>query len=101
MVAGVLGIREEAVMTHGTSLGRDWRSHAACRGEDPELFYPFTGGQVGEDLIERAKSVCRRCPVTEECLADALQARDRWGVWGGRDSTEREKMLRASAVGRG
>ena len=47
----------------------DWRHRAICRDEDPELFFPI--GNTGPALlqIEQAKAVCRRCPVTQECLA--------------------------------
>ncbi len=52
----------------------DWRHHAACREEDPELFFPI--GNTGPALlqIEEAKAVCRRCPVMEQCLQWALES---------------------------
>lgn len=42
---------------------QDWQNHAACRGVDPELFFPI--GTMGPVIlqIEQAKQVCRRCPV--------------------------------------
>lgn len=45
-----------------------WRDRAACRDEDPELFFPI--GSTGPALrqIEEAKAVCRRCPVVDDCL---------------------------------
>ena len=47
----------------------DWRHNAACLTEDPELFFPI--GNTGPALaqIERAKQVCARCEVREQCLA--------------------------------
>lgn len=46
----------------------DWRHEAACRVEDPELFFPI--GNTGPALaqIEEAKKVCSRCGVCDECL---------------------------------
>ena len=46
----------------------DWRHEAACRDEDPELFFPV--GNTGPALsqIEEAKVVCARCTVTTDCL---------------------------------
>jgi len=61
----------------------DWRHDAACRDEDPELFFPI--GNTGPALIQidEAKAVCRRCPVVDECLLWALESGQDAGVWGG------------------
>ena len=61
----------------------DWRHEAACREEDPEVFFPV--GNTGPALaqIEEAKKICERCPVKEPCLAWALESGQDAGVWGG------------------
>ncbi|RNG38010.1 WhiB family transcriptional regulator [Streptomyces botrytidirepellens] len=65
-----------------------WSEHAACLSADPdELFADGTGQN-------RAKAVCTECPVRTECLADALDNRIQWGVWGGMTDKERRKLLR-------
>ena len=61
-----------------------WRKRAACRGVDPEVFYPVTDEEAGV-----AKAICSTCPVREACLEHALSAREREGSWGG--ATERER----------
>jgi hypothetical protein len=33
---------------------------------------------------DRAKRICRRCPVRLACDAWATERNERWGVWGGR-----------------
>ena len=33
--------------------------------------------------IARAKAMCALCPLQEQCLADALEREEPWGVWGG------------------
>ena len=72
----------------------DWRHDAICRDEDPELFFPV--GTSGPALMQiaEAKSVCRRCPVTESCLAWALESGQDAGVWGGMSEDERRAMKR-------
>ncbi len=42
----------------------------------------------------RARSVCVGCPVRTECLAEALDNRLEWGVWGGLTERERRAVLR-------
>lgn len=57
----------------------DWQQSAACRNEDPRLFFP-TGGQSAG----RAKAICARCPVTRQCADFSLSfGRPLDGVWGG------------------
>jgi WhiB family redox-sensing transcriptional regulator len=41
-----------------------------------------------------AKRICRGCPVRNECLADALDNRIEFGVWGGMTERERRALLR-------
>jgi len=71
-----------------------WRENAECRTVDPDLFFPIgnTGPALGQ--IEDAKSVCRRCPVQEECLNWALDTGQSIGVWGGRSENERRSLRR-------
>ncbi|MET0521439.1 MAG: WhiB family transcriptional regulator [Jiangellaceae bacterium] len=78
----------------------DWRHVAACRDEDPELFFPI--GNTGPALlqIEEAKSVCRRCPVREDCLQFALETGQDAGVWGGLSEDERRALKRRNARAR-
>lgn len=40
----------------------------------------------------RAKAVCARCPVQQECLDWALTVREPYGVWGGKSPGEREEI---------
>ena len=75
----------------------DWRAEAACRDEDPELFFPL--GDTGPALmqIEDAKSVCRACDVTTDCLSWALESGQEPGIWGGMSEAERRQLRRRSA----
>ncbi|MEV6741795.1 WhiB family transcriptional regulator [Streptomyces sp. NPDC051104] len=78
----------------------NWRDHAACRHEDPDLFFPI--GTTGPALLQtqRAKAVCRRCPVQEECLQWALETDQAIGVWGGTSETERRALKRRTGARR-
>ena len=73
---------------------QEWRDRAACRDTTPELFFPIgtTGGAL--DQIDAAKRVCGQCPVREECGAYALEHNCKWGVYGGMNEDERDRLWR-------
>jgi WhiB family redox-sensing transcriptional regulator len=76
-----------------------WRQSAACAGVDPELFHPDRG--PGErKAMAAAKSICANCPVQRECLEDALEQDDRYGIWGGLLPDEREQLRRERGMTR-
>ncbi|MEU4703411.1 WhiB family transcriptional regulator [Nonomuraea dietziae] len=72
----------------------NWAARAACRDEDPDMFFPIAPELPDED---EAKAVCRSCRVRSECLAEALQRREPYGVWGGLAERERRLVGRARA----
>ncbi|MDQ1688891.1 MAG: WhiB family transcriptional regulator, redox-sensing transcriptional regulator [Frankiaceae bacterium] len=82
-------------MSHPTTVLADpaawteaWPSLGACRQGDPDALFVQGAAQ------NRAKQVCMGCPVRVECLADALDNRVEFGVWGGMTERERRALLR-------
>lgn len=71
------------------NIGTGWRSLAACRNEDPDELFVRGGAEQ-----RKAKMVCMACPVRTECLAEALDRRINFGVWGGMTERERRALLR-------
>jgi len=67
-----------------------WRLRGACRGLDPDVFYPSSE----EEDVQRAKVVCDRCVVQQQCLEFALDNRESEGIWGGATEKERRRILR-------
>jgi WhiB family redox-sensing transcriptional regulator len=79
----------------------NWEALAACRGTDPELFYPVGDSWEGEGnaaRAEAAKAVCATCPVQLECLADAVERGDVFAVLGGTLPTERADLSRLARI---
>jgi WhiB family transcriptional regulator, redox-sensing transcriptional regulator len=66
-----------------------WRDHAACRGVDPDIFYP-----TSDEEAEQAKAICGLCSVRHACLEHALAIREKEGVWGGATERERRRIIR-------
>jgi WhiB family redox-sensing transcriptional regulator len=67
----------------------EWVIYGSCGQADPEIFFPERGWNGRE-----AKKVCAGCFVKDECLAWALEIKPDFGVWGGKSTPERQRMLR-------
>jgi WhiB family transcriptional regulator, redox-sensing transcriptional regulator len=65
----------------------DWATAAKCRGTGDVLFAQGAAQR-------RVRVLCDDCPVRRECLAEALDDRIEWGVWGGKTERERRHLLR-------
>lgn len=64
-----------------------WRTKASCRGRvDLDFVDPSA-----EQLVE-CRALCTGCPVAEQCLAEALDNGEAWGIWGGLNTDEREQL---------
>jgi WhiB family redox-sensing transcriptional regulator len=82
-----------------TEAENDWRQDAACRGMDPEYFFSSEEIADKRERQEReagAKAVCARCQVRQECLGYAIEAGERYGVWGGLNPQERRAYVRST-----
>jgi WhiB family transcriptional regulator, redox-sensing transcriptional regulator len=69
----------------------DWRLLAACRSIDPDLFFPVSSAGKALAEADKAKAVCARCLVQDQCLAFAVQTRQAHGIWGGLTEEERHR----------
>lgn len=70
-----------------------WQDEALCAQADPESWYPEKGGST-----TAAKRVCMECPVRAQCLNEALERQERFGIWGGLSERERRKLGRGTVV---
>ncbi|MFC4503909.1 MULTISPECIES: WhiB family transcriptional regulator [Streptomyces] len=79
----------------------NWREWAACRFEDPELFFPVGEGGLSRRQTEQARAVCLRCPVMRVCGAWAVRHGENDGVWGAMTAGERRSLRQGRSPGRG
>lgn len=68
-------------------MSLEWMDDALCAQVSTEEFFPEKG-----DSVAFAKTVCRGCPVRDECLRYALEQDITVGVWGGLSGFERRKL---------
>lgn len=86
-------------------VDRDWMRQAACRGMDPEIFYPIGDRHRGriatraqKTRIQRALQVCETCLVVSECGCYAKEFNEQYGVWGGRLLDQRNDHRRKASL---
>jgi len=65
-----------------------WVSKALCASADPDELF------VRGKAQSKAAVFCRHCPVTAECLAEALDNEVEFGVWGGMTERQRRALLK-------
>lgn len=78
-----------SVVTQGRSWDAEWAKQAACAQTSGDPDGLFVRGR--EQRVARA--ICAHCPVQAMCLADALDGRIEYGVWGGMTERERRALL--------
>jgi WhiB family redox-sensing transcriptional regulator len=71
-----------------------WRTDAACRSTDPDLFFPVGTTGIALDHIAAAKATCATCVVQAPCLEFAIETNQDSGVWGGASEEERRTLRR-------
>ncbi|MCJ0868062.1 WhiB family transcriptional regulator [Streptomyces sp. AP-93] len=87
-----------ATDTRNAQTPLDWGSAAACAGSVLSLF--FSSGTSGMEKLAtlRAKDICEGCPVRQKCLDWALDLEIEYGVYGGLDPRERERLVAREAA---
>lgn len=68
-----------------------WMRQAACKGTDPDLWFPERG-----ELTSEARAICQTCPVRQNCLEYGL--RERFGIWGGMSERARRQLRHQRTV---
>lgn len=81
-------------MTATTAATSDWRTRAACRDTDPDLFFPVGTAGPAIAQVARAKQVCESCPARAACLDWAIEHHEKDGIWGGLEEAERHRERR-------
>ena len=63
----------------------NWQARAACRGMGVDVFFDADSsrGSAKHAQVAHAKAVCATCPVTKQCLDQALALGEAAGVWEG------------------
>lgn len=81
-----------AILAAPITEERPWMVFRACRDAEADLFFAST-----KEDQRQALAICASCPVRVDCLEYALEARERFGIWGGMTEKQRRRLSRRSA----
>jgi WhiB family redox-sensing transcriptional regulator len=70
-----------------------WQHRAACRDEDPDMFFASSLASEVDHARKMERSLCGRCPVRVSCLEEALRTGSS-GVWAGTTTAVRDALRR-------
>jgi hypothetical protein len=75
-----------------------WQSDASCaEPKNRDMMDWFFSDDLGKK--HEVKNLCFSCPVRSKCLQWALEHRQIWGIWGGKDEFEIRRTLSVSYTG--
>ncbi len=83
-----------------------WRDQAACKGMDPELWFPKREAACNAGGYATAREICMTCPVRTECLDEAMATEQdagkayRAGMFGGMSPHQRHELRMGRLVER-
>lgn len=75
-----------------TNTAKNWLSRAACFGMPVAIFFPE---QHDTEKVRKAKAICAQCPVSDDCLEEALatpQEDDLFGIYAGTSPKARRRL---------
>ena len=67
--------------------GDSWYKQAQCAELNANYMYPKDRHEE-----QQAKNICHNCPVIEQCLAQSIRDREIYGIWGGMNPQERQRL---------
>lgn len=76
----------------------EWQKNSECSKPENSSLVDYFFSSNSKEKYE-AKNMCFQCPVRKECLQWALEHRQIWGVWGGKDEVEIRRTLSVSYSG--
>jgi len=76
----------------------NWMDDAACAGMPIDTFFIPPGDRRE---AEKARVICRTCPVLLECKEFAIENRIVGGIYGGLTTAERRCIIRERTRGKG
>ena len=75
-----------------------WQNESVCSKKENENKIEWFFSDDPEEKYA-AKNLCFTCPVRKDCIKYALEEKQIWGVWGGRDENEIRRILSVDANG--
>lgn len=70
----------------------EWMDEAACKGNSEFFYSDSTDKKENTRKESQAKLLCKKCPVSAECLLFAIENDESFGIWGSFAPKERTTL---------
>jgi WhiB family redox-sensing transcriptional regulator len=75
-----------------------WQEQGLCADPKNRKYVELFFSDVASERYE-AKNLCFACPVRKDCIKYALESKEIWGIWGGKDQNEIRRTLSVNVDG--
>jgi len=76
-----------------------WQESGLCSQPENAHMASYFFSNIPREKYD-ARNLCFSCPVRERCLKYALENKELWGVWGGKDEDEIRRALSVTCDGK-
>lgn len=76
-----------------------WQESGTCAQPENKHMAPLFFSSIPREKYD-ARNLCFSCPVRDKCLKYALENKELWGVWGGKDEAEIRRALSVTFDGK-
>jgi hypothetical protein len=75
-----------------------YQKDSLCSKKENQYLLEFFFSEEPQEKYQ-AKNLCYQCPVRKDCIKYALESKQIWGIWGGKDENEIRRTLSVDANG--
>jgi len=75
-----------------------YQKDGLCAKKENSKYMDYFFSEEPEEK-HQAKNLCFQCPVRKDCIKYALESKQIWGIWGGKDENEIRRTLSVDANG--
>lgn len=83
-------MKQKASQLHAQLIQESEDLELGCR-QFPDAYFMLEEYCEDRALSSLAISICKACPIKKLCLDYAMEAKEKFGIWGGKTPSQRQR----------